>query len=63
MSFIDPERSPNDPTPAVRRPGHAAFGGRLWRYGPRTEAFDPLSGGRGDLNPARQFMKATSSGG
>ena len=56
---IDPQRSPNDPD-AGQSGGQGTrdgFGGRLWRYGPRTETFDPLSGGRGDFNPARQFLK------
>jgi pullulanase len=57
---IDPQRSPNDPD-AGQSGGQGTrdgFGGRLWRYGLRAEAFDPLSGGRGELNPARQLLKA-----
>lgn len=57
---IDPQRSPNDPD-AEQSGGQGtrdAFGGRLWRYALRADAFDPLSGGRGEINPARQFLKA-----
>lgn len=57
---IDPERSPNDPD-ALQSGGQGrrdAFGGRLWRYGQFPDTFDPLSGGRGAFNPARQFLKA-----
>jgi len=34
------------------------FGGKLWRYARSVPAYDPLSGERRNLVPARQLMKA-----
>lgn len=57
---IDPHAEPGDPD-SQQSGGQGirdGFGGQLWRYGRAAESYDPLSGGRGDLVPARQLMKA-----
>ena len=58
---IDPHAEPEDPD-AQQSGGQGirnAFGGRLWRYARRVEAYDPISGTAESLVPARQFMKSS----
>jgi 1,4-alpha-glucan branching enzyme len=57
---IDPGAQRNDPD-AQQSGGQGlreGFGGRLWRYSRAVSAYDPLSGERRTLVPARQLMKA-----
>ena len=57
---IDPGAEPGSPD-ANQSGGHGrrdGFGGTLWRYGKEVESYDPVDGGRRNLFPARQFLKA-----
>jgi 1,4-alpha-glucan branching enzyme len=57
---IDPRATPDDPD-AHQSGGQGirdGFGGQLWRYTRAVDAFDPVTGGRRRLIPARQLMKA-----
>jgi 1,4-alpha-glucan branching enzyme len=56
---IDPGADAGDPD-AQQSGGQGirnAFGGKLWRYSRAAETFDPITGQRAGLVPARQFMK------
>jgi 1,4-alpha-glucan branching enzyme len=56
---LDPATDAGDPD-AQQSSGQGirnAFGGTLWRYGRSVETFDPITGQRASLVPARQLMK------
>jgi pullulanase len=57
---IDPEREPRDPDAmqSGNQGTRDGFGGRLLRYSFQTDSYDPLTGGRRSLFPAREWMKA-----
>lgn len=57
---VDPTLTPDDPE-TQQSSGHGTrdgFGGRLWRYARPVVGYDPLSGARRTVFPARQLMKA-----
>ena len=57
---IDPGADASDPD-AQQSGGQGirnAFGGTLWRYARAADTFDPITGQRASLVPARQLMKA-----
>jgi pullulanase len=57
---IDPRFAPDDPD--TQQSGgqgiRDGFGGTLWRYGRTADTYDPVSGLRATIVPARQLMKA-----
>ena len=58
--LLDPEHHHDDPDSKDSRGGYRAeWGGNLWRYAHAVaNAFDPVSGQRGSVFPARQLLKA-----
>jgi glycosidase len=56
VEYIDVTKSAQAQTPAAA--SRDGFGGDLFRYQYWTQAYDPVSGERYSLNPARQLMQA-----